>query len=148
MSEIDLDNDCAAYMLECRRFLERVEAFKLPKLAGVIVRIVQCFSASDSQSKSKVPVFVQRLLDDGMYEQALIETICKYASFTTDRNTWYNFTFFDKVDGSRSRSVVSDASSFGLALASAYIYWRYHRLVSSANLPSTELQAPAAQFYE
>ena len=130
MSETDPDHDHAAYMLECRRFLERVEPYKLPKLAGVIARIVQCFSASDSPSKSRIPAFIQRLLDDGMYEQALTEA------------------FFDKVDGSRSRSVVSDASSFTLALASAYIYWRYQRLGSTPNLPGKELNAPAEQFHE
>lgn len=148
MSETDPDHDHAAYMLECRRFLERVEPYKLPKLAGVIVRIVQCLSEEDSNSKAQIPEFIQRLLDDGMYEQALTEAICQYASFTTERSTWYNFTFFDKVDGSRSRSVVSDASSFGLALASAYIYWRYQRLGSAPNLPGKELNAPAEQFHE
>lgn len=150
MSRIDLDcdHDHATYMLECRRFLERVEAYKLPKLAGVIVRIVQCFSANDSPSRVKIPAFIQRLIDDGMHEQALIEAVSQYASFSADRNTWYNFTFLDKMDGIRSRTVVSDASSFGLALASAYIYWRYQRLDAAQNLPGKDLKTPVEHLHE
>lgn len=147
MSEIDLDynRDQAAYMLECRRFLERVEAYKLPKISAVIVRLVQCFSGTTSSPTGKIPAFIQRLVDDGMHDQAVIEAVAQHASFFTDRNTWYNFTFLDKTDGSRSPSIVSSASSFGLALASAYIYWRYLIFEAAQNMLGKELKTLAGQ---
>lgn len=150
MSEIDLDynHDQAAYMLECRRFLERVEVYKLPKISVVICRIVQCFSGTTSSPAGKIPAFIQRLVDDGMHDQALIETVARHASFFVDRNTWYNFTFLDKTDGSRSSSIVSGASSFGLALASAYVYWRYLRFEAAQNKLGEELKSPAGQLHE
>lgn len=117
--------DCANYLLQCRRFLEAARQTELPKLAPLIIRIIECFSDYDESSSTLDAMLIDNMIQDARYCDAVITTISCSTSFTCKRDENFTFRFSKKDCEMHSNEIVSQSKTFAYALASSFIHLKY-----------------------
>ena len=137
-SELLNYEDYAHYLSQCRRFLERANPDHLPRLAPVIIRIIDCIANCRENIRPRDAAIIDEMMHDGRYCEAIITTVSCLTNFTSMRGEDFSFIFTTGDQAMRSVEVKSQSNSYVYALASSYIYTKFLDVVQPKN--DTELR--------